>query len=97
MKNEWQFSIVVPEVDELGKKINYNWIEPEIPEYHKGIIETNGLITIITNNIIKIPDVPEDYKQPDKPKKKTKLVEFDEYTTALGINVIINHVGDCFD
>ena len=33
--------------------------------------------------------------QPNMPGEP--LIEIEDYGTPLGINVIINHVGDCFD
>ncbi len=44
---------------------------------------------------VPIPEVPEGYKQPKTPHGMFEMI--DDYLTALGIQVRINHVGDCFD
>ena len=40
------------------------------------------------------PEVPEEIKEPKVPEE---FAYFEEYRTALGVETIINHVGDCFD
>ena len=52
-------------------------------------------MTTFTNKVIEVPEVPQ-----DQPKPRTfgnPIYIFEEYETALGIPVLINHVGDCFD
>ena len=45
-----------------------------------------------------IPVIPEGQKKPITPKSNTwHTIDIDEYGTALGVSIIINHVGDCFD
>ena len=36
-------------------------------------------------------------KQGKKPPMSGNLVDIEDYETPLGVEVIINHVGDCFD
>ncbi len=48
-----------------------------------------------TNRIIGMPDTPDGEKPPKQPG--TSWDDLPEYDTALGLNVTINHVGDCFD
>ena len=46
------------------------------------------------------PTIPEDQPQPDVPARKwyqVKLIDIEDYETALGLQLIINHVGDCYD
>lgn len=45
-----------------------------------------------------IPEIPEGYKQPRTPRGIwTPLDTIEDYITSLGIELIINHVGDAFD
>ena len=60
------------------------------------MVDQDGSATVFTNRIARIPQVPEDQPPPDVPRG-TGWVIFGEYDTALGGNILINHVGDCFD
>lgn len=44
---------------------------------------------------VPIPEVPDGYKKPKAPRGVFEMIE--DYLTALGIDVMINHAGDCFD
>ena len=94
--NGWQWYERVPSVDEQGQEIVYTWKEEEISGYHNKIV-TNGNKTIITNIIYREPVIPPNQPKPDRPTNSTKIIEFDEYNTALGLPILLNHVGDCFD
>lgn len=77
-----------------GKEAVYTWTEQSVLGYKKGVkTEKNG-VTIFTNTIWKRPDNPPKGK---KPKTPGEVVDIEEYDTPLGVDVIINHVGDCFD
>jgi len=97
MKDNWQNAFEVPQFDDEMNEIVYTCGEISVFGYTESKIETTGYITIITNSIINIPTVPPEKKQPQMPKGKQTLIEINEYDTALGVNAIINHVGDCFD
>ena len=58
-------------------------------------VRTNGALTTFTNKVVKLVKVPADQPQPKMPG--SKWVIFEEYDTALGGELLINHVGDCFD
>jgi len=79
-----------------GQEVTYSWREQEVVGYVQGNTSVNGISTVFTNRLARIPEVPEDQPQPDVPRG-TGWVIFGEYDTALGGNVLINHVGDCFD
>ena len=42
-----------------------------------------------------IPEVPKGYPKPNTPSGQFYIIE--DYDTSLGIPVLLNHVGDCFD
>lgn len=79
-----------------GEEVSYSWTEQEAAGYVRSSVSQDGSTTVFTNRIARIPQVPEDQPQPDVPRG-TGWVIFGEYDTALGGNVLINHVGDCFD
>ena len=55
-------------------------------------------MTTFTNSIIGVPEPPEGEKKPRTPGRVwAELADLDEYETALGLSVPINHAGDCFD
>ena len=78
-----------------GQEIVYTWTEQEIVGYKLESRETKGTVTTFTNTLVGIPEPPEGYKKPRMPGGEYAV--FEEYATALGIQVYINHVGDCFD
>lgn len=84
--NGWQATI-----DNLPTKLNgqtavYTWSEKEVLGYTMTNYEVNGSETVITNSL---------YRKPGGPGEPYLIIE--EYGTPLGIEVIINHVGDCYD
>jgi hypothetical protein len=52
-------------------------------------------MTVLTNKVVKLVKVPADQPQPKVPGAIWYV--FEEYDTALGGDILINHVGDCFD
>ena len=95
-KNNWTATIDnLPALYE-GKKIEYTWTEQEVIGYNEPTVEKTGTMTVFTNSIWKRPEgTPTRGKTPDLPGKPTEILE--DYGTPLGIEVLINHVGDCFD
>lgn len=90
------YTMEVP-MQENGTEIIYTWIEHVVSGYTLTSNITKGNITIITNTIINIPVVPQNQPQPKTIHHHTHTLEINEYDTALGIPMLINHVGDCFD
>lgn len=78
-----------------GQEVTYSWTEQEMPGYVRASVTTDGTATTITNRIVRVPEVPADQPKPKVPGKG--WVIFEEYDTALGGEITINHVGDCFD
>ena len=48
-----------------------------------------------TNSIWTRPENPTQGKKPKTPGQATYI--FEDYDTPLGVEIVINHVGDCFD
>ena len=94
-ENGWTATISNLPVIVNGEEMEYFWHEAEVAGYKQLGVTQTGTVTTFTNRIIGIPEVP-----PDKPKPRTfgpPVYVFEEYETALGIPLLINHVGDCFD
>ena len=93
--NGWTVTVTGLPAEQNGAPVAYAWTEQEVPGYKQIGTATNGTVTTITNQMIKVAKVPEDQPQPKVPLEKWYV--FDEYETALGIPVLMNHAGDCFD
>ena len=77
-----------------GQPAVYTWTEQEVIGYTlTGAVEKDG-VTTFTNTLWERPETPDKGK---KPKTPGEVVTFEEYDTPLGVEIIINHVGDCFD
>lgn len=75
-----------------GEEVTYSWKEEKVGGYTMAT-ETAGAVTTITNTYVPIPPAANH-------KGKTggdNWAIFDEYDTPLGGQLLINHVGDCFD
>jgi len=75
-----------------GEEVTYSWKEEKVGGYTMAT-ETVEDVTTITNTYVPIPPAT-------KHKGKTggdHWAFFDEYDTPLGGQLLINHVGDCFD
>ena len=79
-----------------GQPVTYSWTEQETVGYKLDNVSKTGIATIFTNRVIKVPKIPPEKKQPDIPDGGG-WADFNDYDTALGIPLLINHVGDCFD
>ena len=78
-----------------GKEMVYTWTEKSVLGYYLEDQKTIGTHTIITNAPHKRSDEP---KRGGKTKKRGReLYPLSDYETPLGVDVMINHVGDCFD
>ncbi|MCR5565409.1 MAG: Cna B-type domain-containing protein [Clostridiales bacterium] len=93
-KNGWHAVI-----SDLPKYVNgqeavYTWKESPVLGYEVKNQETIGNQTIITNKLYDRDETPRGGKGK---KGGSTLVPLEDYETPLGVDVIINHVGDCFD
>ena len=95
-ENHWTATISnLPASDKEGRTITYTWTEPTVIGYTLTDKTVAGNTTVFTNTLWERPDEPKHGKKPKVPGKPTESI--DEYGTPLGVEVIINHVGDCFD
>ncbi len=95
IKNNWTATIRDLPATYEGQSIEYTWSEPEVIGYNKPTVEKIGSMTVFTNTIWTRPDKPKKGKTPKHPEKPTEKLT--DYDTPLGVNEMINHVGDCFD
>ena len=82
-----------------GEVIHYSWTELEPAGYVLENVTTANGVTTFTNTVWERPELPENGENNQTQVKRpgTPLVEIDDYDTALGVEVIVNHVGHCFD
>ena len=93
--NNWQATVKDLPVRVAGKEMVYTWREQEVIGYQQTSVVQTGNMTVFTNSLYERPPMPEDAGNPPLPGDTWYL--FEEYETPLGVEVIINHVGDCFD
>jgi len=94
-QNGWMASISGLPTRINGQPAVYTWTEESVMGYEMESIVTEGNVTTVTNRPVK----PETKlggpgKKTGKPEEYTLIGDYD---TALGMDTIINHVGDCFD
>ena len=78
-----------------GVEIVYTWKEQEAIGYVQSGVTVAGNTTTFTNKLWQRPELADEVEKPKVPGD-TYFV-FEEYETPLGVEVMINHVGDCFD
>ena len=83
--NNWTVTVENLPKYEKGKLINYTWSEQTVVGYKQTDVTIVGGVTTFTNT----------YSVPTRPGKP--IVPIEEYGTPLGVEVIINHVGDCYE
>jgi hypothetical protein len=94
-KNGWTATITGLPAKINGKPAEYTWTEQSVMGYKLVSKVTEGNVTTFTNKPWERPEEPTQGKKPKTPGD-TWFV-FDDYETPLGVEVVINHVGDCFD
>ena len=93
--NGWRATVDHLPVYKNGQRIEYTWTEQETLGYVLTSITTVNGVTTIINAPWTRPEPPEGRRIPPIPGEPTE--EIDDFDTPLGVEVIINHVGDCFD
>ena len=78
-----------------GEKAEYAWKEQSVLSYTLNRVEEKDGVAIFYNKVWERPENPTQGKAPKVPGKP--MVTIDDYDTPLGVEIIINHVGDCFD
>ena len=84
-----------------GTEVAYTWSEQSVLGYTSSVA-TSGNVTTFTNTyrLVTPPTTPPGGNNPPRTPNETPeepLEVIEDYNTALGIEVMINHVGDCFD
>jgi len=78
-----------------GKLAEYTWTEKTVMGYVLESETHSGNVTTFTNKPWTRLEKPKQGKKPKLPGSPAYFLE--DYGVPLGIGVIINHVGDCFD
>ena len=93
--NGWRATVDDLPAYRNGERITYTWQEEEVLGYVLTDTSTNGTATTFTNTLWQLVPPPND--TPPGPRPGIPEDEIDDYGTPLGLGIIINHVGDCFD
>ena len=94
-ENGWQATVTGLPKRLNGEEARYTWTEQNTLGYQLQNVSINGNVTTFTNEVFRIPEIPEGMKPKDMPSGDWKV--FNGYDIPLGVETIINHVGDCFD
>ena len=93
--NGWFVTVEVPQYNDDGTEIQYEWREYTVLGYHMESQTQQGNVMTFINRPYERPIIPPDQPQPKLPG--TPMYIITDYDTPLGVEVMINHVGDCFD
>jgi hypothetical protein len=95
-ENNWTAGIYNLPTRVNGQPIEYKWTEQRVLGYDKISEDVNGFTTTITNRVWhRNTAAPTGGKAPKTAGEAVYV--FDDYETPLGVEIMINHVGDCFD
>ena len=94
-KNGWAGMITGLPTYVNGEPAEYTWEEPEVLGYVQKSVEIKDGVTVFTNKPFTREGNPPKGKTPKLPIDPLEPLE--DYDTPLGVDVMINHVGDCFD
>ncbi len=92
--NGWKATVTDLPTILNGEPVVYTWIEQESLGYEMESCVVSGTTTTFTN---KLRERSKDPGEKSPPKRGNPTIIIDEYGTPLGVNVTINHVGDCFE
>ena len=96
-ENNWSATVDGLPAYRNGQPAEYTWTEHEVIGYERLGADRIGNTTVFTNGLIERGgEAPEGKAKPARRRGDTFLV-IEEYETALGMELTINHVGDCFD
>jgi hypothetical protein len=93
--NGWKATVDDLPAYQNGERITYTWKEAQALGYVQTSAQTDGTVTTITNTLWQMVPPPDNIKPGPRPGVPED--EIDDYGTPLGLGIIINHVGDCFD
>ncbi len=78
-----------------GQHVHYAWTEQDVLGYTLESVTQNGNSMTFTNAVWQRPENPTQGRPPKTPGNTYYV--FEDYETPLGVEIVINHVGDCFD
>ena len=93
--NGWTGGVDHLPVTVNGQPAAYGWKEQEVLGYTLENVEQRGTHMTFTNAVWSRPAKPSQGKKPKTPGQA--MYVFEDYDTPLGVEIVINHVGDCFD
>lgn len=93
--NDWSLTVDNLPTKLNGEDVTYSWKEEETVGYVLAGTEVSGNSVVFYNHASNVPKIPEWMPQAKVPGDMWFI--FEEYETALGGEILINHVGDCFD
>ena len=93
--NGWSATVSGLPTVKNGEPVTYTWTEQETLGYVQAGAVTEGNTTTFINRLRKRPTPPEETEVP--PTRGTPYLIIEEYGTPLGVEVVINHVGDCYE
>jgi hypothetical protein len=93
--NDWSLTVDNLPTKLNGEDVTYSWKEEESVGYVLAGTEVSGNSVVFYNHATNVPKIPEWMPQAKVPGDMWFI--FEEYETALGGEILINHVGDCFD
>jgi len=93
--NNWSATITDLPMILNGVPVSYSWKEQEVLGYEETGVAIVGSTTVFTNTLRQPKKPPEGKKTGTKRGNNYLIIE--DYGTPLGVEVVINHVGDCFD
>ena len=93
--NDWNVTVDHLPAMINGEPVKYTWKETEVPGYTLAYVLSNGNFVTLVNRLWQPPKLSEGKKQP-KRTGDTWIV-LDDYETPLGLEIMINHVGDCYE
>lgn len=96
-ENGWQATVSDLPVVVGGLQMVYFWKEQEVPGYINAGVKVIGGVTVFTNSLASHRETEPPEGKPLPPQKKPSYLIISDYGTPLGVDVSINHVGDCFD
>ena len=94
--NGWTATISDLPIMMHGQPMSYSWTEQEVLGYTQSEVSVVGNTTIFTNYMRRRPENPPEDKKVTKQRGNSYVI-IEDYGTPLGVDVVINHVGDCFD
>ena len=78
-----------------GVAAQYAWKEQSVINYTNTSVTQEGHLMTFTNSIVEKKEEPPVGRKPKTPGDT--WYTFEDYDTPLGVEIVINHVGDCFD